>query len=60
MLVAAGVVSILNFAPAVVCTSPLTSTLRQVDLGIELQILGFYERQAAGLATGRGAAADAS
>lgn len=58
VLVAAGVVSILNFAPAVVSV-PDHVTLRQVDLGIELQILSFYEQQQS--ATGRsGAAADAS
>jgi redox-sensing transcriptional repressor len=44
-LVAAGVVSILNFAP-VVLQVPGGVTLRQVDLAVELQILGFYERQA--------------
>ncbi|WP_262320238.1 redox-sensing transcriptional repressor Rex [Acidiferrimicrobium sp. IK] len=45
-LVGAGVVSILNFAPVVLQVPPHV-TLRQVDLGVELQILGFYERQAA-------------
>jgi redox-sensing transcriptional repressor len=45
ILVAAGVVSILNFAPAVLSV-PDHVTLRQVDLGIELQILSFYESQA--------------
>jgi redox-sensing transcriptional repressor len=43
-LMAAGVVSILNFAP-VVLQVPDHVTLRQVDLAVELQILGFYERQ---------------
>ena len=43
-LIAAGVVSILNFAP-VVLQVPDHATLRQVDLAVELQILGFYERQ---------------
>jgi redox-sensing transcriptional repressor len=42
-LVAAGVSSLLNFAPAVL-TTPDHVLLRQVDLSIELQILSFYER----------------
>lgn len=45
VLVRAGVVSILNFAPTVLAV-PDHVTLRQVDLGIELQILSFYEQQA--------------
>jgi redox-sensing transcriptional repressor len=44
--VAAGVGSILNFAPTSV-TVPSRVALRQVDLGIELQILSFYEQQRA-------------
>jgi len=40
-LVAAGVRSILNFAPAVVTVAPDVS-LRKVDLATELQILSFY------------------
>lgn len=40
-LVAAGVSSILNFAPAVV-TVPDSATLRKVDLALELQVLSFY------------------
>ncbi|MCX6510531.1 MAG: redox-sensing transcriptional repressor Rex [Actinobacteria bacterium] len=40
-LVAAGVTSILNFAPAVV-TVPEQATLRKVDLALELQVLSFY------------------
>ncbi len=52
-LVDASVVSILNFAP-VVLQVPAHVTLRQVDLGVELQILGFYERQASGLAAAGG------
>lgn len=40
-LVAAGVSSILNFAPAVV-TVPEHATLRKVDLALELQVLSFY------------------
>ncbi len=43
-LVAAGVTSILNFAPAVV-TVPEGVSLRKVDLSIELQILSFYEQR---------------
>lgn len=41
-LVAAGVRSILNFAPAVV-TVPDGVSMRKVDLAIELQILSFYQ-----------------
>src|SRR5688572_30121130 len=48
-LVAAGVTSILNFAPAVVSV-PEGVSLRKVDLSIELQILSFYEQRAAGFA----------
>ena len=44
--VAAGAGSILNFAPTTV-TVPAGVALRQVDLGIELQILSFYEQQQA-------------
>ena len=44
--VAAGVGSILNFAPTTVSV-PTRVALRQVDLGIELQILSFYEQQRA-------------
>ena len=43
-VVAAGVTSILNFAPTTVSVPP-TVNLRQVDLGIELQILSFYQQQ---------------
>ncbi len=50
-LVAAGVTSILNFAPAVLSVPPGVS-LRKVDLSIELQILSFYEQRAAGLPDG--------
>jgi redox-sensing transcriptional repressor len=47
--VAAGVTSILNFAP-VVLTVPTHVDLRQVDLAAELQILSFHEnRKAAAL-----------
>jgi redox-sensing transcriptional repressor len=41
-LVAAGVTSILNFAPAVISV-PDGVSLRKVDLAIELQILSFYQ-----------------
>ncbi|MDQ4096896.1 MAG: redox-sensing transcriptional repressor Rex [Actinomycetota bacterium] len=43
-LVAAGVRSILNFAPAVI-TVPRGVFLRKVDLSIELQILAFYQQR---------------
>ena len=43
-LVAAGVTSILNFAPAVL-TVPAHVSLRKVDLSIELQILSFYQQR---------------
>ena len=43
-LVAAGVKSILNFAPAVVAV-PGGVSLRKVDLSIELQILTFYQQR---------------
>lgn len=54
-LAAAGVTSILNFAPATLQV-PDGVVLRQVDLGVELQILSFYEQQFAGrrgVATGQ-------
>jgi redox-sensing transcriptional repressor len=41
-LVAAGVTSILNFAPALL-TVPDGVSLRKVDLAVELQILAFYQ-----------------
>jgi redox-sensing transcriptional repressor len=44
-LVAAGVTSILNFAPTVVSV-PDHVALRKVDLSIELQILSFYHQRA--------------
>jgi redox-sensing transcriptional repressor len=47
-LVAAGVTSILNFAP-VVLTVPDGVDLRKVDLSIELQILSFHEQRKAAL-----------
>lgn len=50
-VVEAGVGSILNFAPTTVVVPP-TVALRQVDLGIELQILSFYHQQVALAASG--------
>jgi redox-sensing transcriptional repressor len=43
-LVAAGVTSILNFAPVVLST-PLGVDVRKVDLATELQILAFHEQR---------------
>jgi len=43
-LVAAGIRSILNFAPAVVAV-PVPVDLRQVDLATELQILGYHQHR---------------
>jgi redox-sensing transcriptional repressor len=48
-MVAAGIRSILNFAPAVI-TVPERVSVRKVDLSIELQILAFYEQRKAVLA----------
>ena len=51
-LVAAGVTSILNFAPAVIAV-PTGVDVRKVDLSIELQILAYHEqRKANGAPTG--------
>jgi redox-sensing transcriptional repressor len=47
--VAAGIRSILNFAPATVTVPPGVS-VRKVDLAVELQILAFYEQRKATLA----------
>ena len=44
-LVAAGVGSILNFAPTVI-TVPEDVSLRKVDLAVEMQILSFYQQRA--------------
>ena len=44
-LVAAGVRSILNFAPTVIAV-PEDVSLRKVDLAVEMQILSFYQRHA--------------
>jgi redox-sensing transcriptional repressor len=48
-LVAAGVTSILNFAPCVL-TVPEGVDVRKVDLAIELQILSFHEHRKASVA----------
>jgi redox-sensing transcriptional repressor len=50
-LVAAGVTSILNFAPCVLAV-PDGVDVRKVDLAIELQILSFHERRKAWAAGG--------
>ena len=47
-LVAAGVTSILNFAPCVLSVPPNVD-VRKVDLAIELQILSFHEHRKASL-----------
>lgn len=52
-LVAAGVTSVLNFAPTVIAV-PEGVSLRKVDLSIELQILSFYQQRR----DGTGARAD--
>jgi redox-sensing transcriptional repressor len=56
-LVASGVRSILNFAPAVV-TVPDGVSMRKVDLAIELQILSFYQLRKGGGSTLRRDALD--
>ncbi|MBB2945909.1 redox-sensing transcriptional repressor [Actinoplanes lutulentus] len=48
VLVAAGVTSILNFAPGVLSVPPNVD-VRKVDLAIELQILSFHEHRKASL-----------
>jgi redox-sensing transcriptional repressor len=57
-LVAAGVTSILNFAPAVISV-PDGVSLRKVDLAIELQILSFYQLRKFGAGTGESRPAEA-
>jgi redox-sensing transcriptional repressor len=52
-MVAAGIRSILNFAPAVI-TVPEHVSVRKVDLSIELQILAYYEQRKAALAAVKG------
>lgn len=42
-LLAAGIGSLLNFAP-IVLTTPSGVSVRNVDLGVELQILGYHEQ----------------
>jgi redox-sensing transcriptional repressor len=55
-LVACGVTSVLNFAPAVLAV-PDSVDVRKFDLSIELQILAFHEqRKAAGIDAAPGAA----
>jgi redox-sensing transcriptional repressor len=48
-MVAAGIRSILNFAPAP-ATAPPGVSIRSVDLAVELQILAYYEQRKAALA----------
>lgn len=50
-LVAAGITSILNFAPTVV-TVPSRVSVRTVDLAVELQILSYHEQRRANLMAG--------
>ncbi|MGA9746530.1 MAG: redox-sensing transcriptional repressor Rex [Nocardioides sp.] len=54
-LVAAGITSILNFAPTVLAV-PEGVDVRKVDLSIELQILAYHEQRKAGLLDRRDAA----
>ena len=56
-LVAAGVTSILNFAPCVLSV-PAGVDVRKVDLAIELQILSFHEHRKASLTALPGGRAD--
>jgi redox-sensing transcriptional repressor len=58
-LVAAGVGSILNFAPVVLSVPPFVS-VRKVDLSIELQILSFYQQRRPAAGNGTAPAAPAS
>ncbi|MEV4636082.1 redox-sensing transcriptional repressor Rex [Actinoplanes sp. NPDC049548] len=58
-LVAAGVTSILNFAPCVLSV-PAGVDVRKVDLAIELQILSFHEHRKASLTALPGGRADES
>jgi redox-sensing transcriptional repressor len=56
-MVAAGIRSILNFAPAII-SLPSDVSVRKVDLSIELQILAYYEQRKAvidAVQDGRGA-----
>ncbi len=45
-LVAAGITSILNFAPTII-SAPRGITVRKVDLAVELQILSYHEQRRA-------------
>ncbi len=45
-LVAAGITSILNFAPAII-SAPHGISVRKVDLAVELQILSYHEQRRA-------------
>jgi redox-sensing transcriptional repressor len=61
LLVAAGVTSILNFAPVVLAVPPAV-LVRRVDLAVELQVLSYYEQRRASamsrpLAVGEGSRA---
>jgi redox-sensing transcriptional repressor len=47
--VAAGITSILNFAPGMIAV-PDTVAVRKVDLSIELQILAYHEQRVRGVA----------
>jgi redox-sensing transcriptional repressor len=58
-MVAAGIRSILNFAPAVIAV-PESVSVRKVDLSIELQILAYYEQRKAVLAEVRDGRASSS
>jgi redox-sensing transcriptional repressor len=58
-LVAAGVHSILNFAPVTLAVPPGV-TVRQVDLAAELQVLAFYRSRPAGRSDRAGADAAAA
>ena len=55
-MVAAGIRSILNFAPAVIAV-PERVSVRKVDLSIELQILAYYEQRKAALEAVKGSRA---
>ncbi|GIF06118.1 redox-sensing transcriptional repressor Rex [Actinoplanes siamensis] len=59
LLVAAGVTSILNFAPCVLSVPPNVD-VRKVDLAVELQILSFHEHRKASLTALPGGAGDAA
>jgi redox-sensing transcriptional repressor len=52
-LVAAGITSLLNFAPTVISV-PAGISVRKVDLAVELQILSYYEQRRASAASTSG------